>query len=133
MRLEAPQGGSCSSLASSASDETAPRTTRHSIGAIINNVTNTFVPNALSLNIASQKLSRMNSTGGGQNMLLHSYSTNDASLGEYKHTVTVGQHNIKITGDCLDLVRVCINIYIFRIRFHYNLLTILFYSFRWPN
>lgn len=39
-------------------------------------------------------------------MLLHSYSTNDASLGEYKHTVTVGHHNIKITGDCLDLVRV---------------------------
>lgn len=70
------------------------------------NASNTFAPNAFSLNIASQKITRMNSSGGGQNMLLHSYSTNDASLGEYKHTVTVGQHNIKITGDCLDLVRV---------------------------
>jgi hypothetical protein len=46
--------------------------------------------------------------GGGQppNLLLHSFSTNDASLGEYKYTVNVGQHNIKITGECFDLVRV---------------------------
>lgn len=106
VRLEAPQGGSCSSLASSASDETAPRTNRHSIGAMVTpggNINN-FVPNSLSNVGGNLKLSR--NSGGGQNMLLHSYSTNDASLGEYKHTVTVGHHNIKITGDCLDLVRV---------------------------
>lgn len=41
--------------------------------------------------------------------MLHSLSTNDASLGEYKYTVNVGCHNIKITGDSLDLVRVCDN------------------------
>jgi hypothetical protein len=38
--------------------------------------------------------------------LLHSFSTNDASLGEYKYTVTVGNQSIKITGTNLDLVRV---------------------------
>ncbi|XP_068621655.1 eukaryotic translation initiation factor 4E-binding protein Mextli isoform X8 [Battus philenor] len=37
--------------------------------------------------------------------LLHSFSTNDAALGEYKHTVTFGQHSIKITGNNLDLVK----------------------------
>ncbi|KAJ8670562.1 hypothetical protein QAD02_001821 [Eretmocerus hayati] len=37
--------------------------------------------------------------------LLHSLSTNDASIGEYKYTVTVGPHSLKITGCNLDLVR----------------------------
>lgn len=35
----------------------------------------------------------------------HSYSTDDASLGEYKYTVNVGQRSIKITGDNLELIR----------------------------
>lgn len=43
-----------------------------------------------------------------QQLLMHSYSTNDASVGEYKFTVNVGQHLIKITGDCCELVRVSI-------------------------
>ncbi|XP_011496495.1 PREDICTED: uncharacterized protein LOC105361091 [Ceratosolen solmsi marchali] len=37
--------------------------------------------------------------------LLHNLSTNDASIGEYKYTVTVGPHSLKITGSNLDLVR----------------------------
>ncbi|XP_031838543.1 eukaryotic translation initiation factor mextil isoform X2 [Nomia melanderi] len=37
--------------------------------------------------------------------LLHSFSTNDASIGEYKYTVTVGNQSLKITGSNLDLVR----------------------------
>ncbi|XP_076632676.1 eukaryotic translation initiation factor mextil isoform X2 [Colletes latitarsis] len=37
--------------------------------------------------------------------LLHSFSTNDASIGEYKYTVTVGNQSLKITGCNLDLVR----------------------------
>ncbi|XP_011877800.1 PREDICTED: uncharacterized protein LOC105567499 isoform X1 [Vollenhovia emeryi] len=37
--------------------------------------------------------------------LLHSLSTNDASIGEYKYTVTVGNQSLKITGCNLDLVR----------------------------
>lgn len=38
--------------------------------------------------------------------LLHSFSTNDASIGEYKYTVTVGNQSLKITGCNLDLVRI---------------------------
>lgn len=44
--------------------------------------------------------------GGPGQVLLHSLSTNDASVGEYKFTVNVGHHQIKITGDSFDLVRV---------------------------
>lgn len=161
VRLEADQGGSCSSLASSTSDETVPRANRNSAlmssgsstGATItstgginmsnnnnNNINiggttmtlnqfNQHVPshstpmqtnnmmagaNAISHhNISSTTgigLNKSASGGqrqiGGHNMLLHSLSTNDASVGEYKYTVSVGHHNIKITGDCFELVRV---------------------------
>lgn len=59
--------------------------------------------------MANHKLTRSNShgvVGGGGNMLIHSMSTNDTSLGEYKYTVNIGPYSMKITGDCLDLVRV---------------------------
>ncbi|GAB0096633.1 Eukaryotic translation initiation factor 4E-binding protein Mextli [Sergentomyia squamirostris] len=129
VRLETSQGGgSCSSLASSASDETqnSMRAARNSIGAAaiavmaanqLNN--NPYMSSATSggAHVASPqvvpsvpggaKLSRGNSGGvaaSGQ-LLLHSYSTNDATLGEYKFTVNVGPHSIKITGDRCDLVR----------------------------
>lgn len=39
------------------------------------------------------------------NSLLHSLSTNDASVGEYKYTVTVGTSSLRITGPDLKLVR----------------------------
>ncbi|XP_019697193.1 eukaryotic translation initiation factor 4E-binding protein Mextli isoform X5 [Harpegnathos saltator] len=68
-------GGSSSSLNSSASDES----------------------NRLQHN--QQHNSRLRSS------LLHSFSTNDASIGEYKYTVTVGNQSLKITGCNLDLVR----------------------------
>jgi hypothetical protein len=69
--------------------------------------------------------------GGGQppNLLLHSFSTNDASLGEYKYTVNVGQHNIKITGECFDLVRVSC----FHILFIYFPVLTSFLPSRWQN
>lgn len=121
VRLEAPQGGSCSSLASSASDEALPRANRNSLiqsGGVIGNNNNFNVPNPNSFNTINSS-SGANSTVGlgnatGLNLkmprttgvLLHSLSTNDASLGEYKYTVGVGHHNIKITGDCFELVRV---------------------------
>lgn len=38
--------------------------------------------------------------------LMHSLSTNDANIGEYKYTVIASGHTLKITGDNLDLVRV---------------------------
>lgn len=69
-------GGSSSSLNSSASDESNR------------------------LQQSQQHNSRLRSA------LLHSLSTNDASIGEYKYTVTVGNQSLKITGCNLDLVRV---------------------------
>ncbi|XP_055681541.1 eukaryotic translation initiation factor 4E-binding protein Mextli isoform X2 [Lutzomyia longipalpis] len=129
VRLETAQGGgSCSSLASSASDETqnSLRAARNSIGAAaiavmaanqLNN--NPFLPGqgvvaaATQSGIQSQvpsgvsggKLARGSGVPTSGQLLLHSYSTNDASLGEYKFTVNVGPHSIKITGDRCDLVR----------------------------
>lgn len=126
-------GGSCSSLASSNSDEAVQTRTpgasnianRLSFNSAQNfmtaaaaatqqmvqqqqhmaNVqsmsTSTPVSNAAAAAVAAGKPIRPHSQ-----MLLHSYSTNDASLGEYKFTCNVGQHVIKITGDCCDLVRV---------------------------
>uniref|UniRef100_A0A182Q2Y6 K Homology domain-containing protein n=1 Tax=Anopheles farauti TaxID=69004 RepID=A0A182Q2Y6_9DIPT len=143
VRLDNSQDGSCSSLASSASDETVPRKESGSNAAAranamaemaANNGGGPFMPGAqsvvgsatggpLSLNLSgyaqtppsythpkltrngSQNSGQRNSTGNG-GLLLHSFSTNDASLGEYKYTVNVGQHNLKITGDCLELVKV---------------------------
>ncbi|XP_050319842.1 eukaryotic translation initiation factor 4E-binding protein Mextli isoform X4 [Bactrocera neohumeralis] len=129
-------GGSCSSLASSNSDEAVtPRTPG------VGGAGNSSLANRLSFNsaqnfmtataaaAAAQQQQVMNMMGAvvgststptaaaaaaaagkvlrpNQQMLLHSFSTNDASLGEYKYTVNVGQHLIKITGDCCDLVRV---------------------------
>ncbi|XP_059618575.1 eukaryotic translation initiation factor 4E-binding protein Mextli isoform X2 [Phlebotomus argentipes] len=122
VRLETSQGGgSCSSLASSASDETqnSLRAARNSIGAAaiavmaanqLNN--NPFLPGAAAAQAAAPqvpsaagKLSRGSGVATSGQLLLHSYSTNDASLGEYKFTVSVGPHNLKITGDRCDLVR----------------------------
>ncbi|XP_004521863.1 eukaryotic translation initiation factor 4E-binding protein Mextli isoform X2 [Ceratitis capitata] len=127
-------GGSCSSLASSNSDDVVtPRTpggagnsslanrlsfnsaqnfmtataaatasqqqqVMNMMGAVVGS---TSTPTAAAAAAAAGKVLRPN-----QQMLLHSFSTNDASLGEYKYTVNVGQHLIKITGDCCDLVRV---------------------------
>lgn len=98
-------GGSCSSLASSASDETVPRTgNRNNAGNMMSCLTGvTNQSNLVCGMVSGNKLTR--STGGNQ-ILSHSFSTNDASLGEYKYTVNVGHHLLKITGDCCELVRV---------------------------
>lgn len=84
--------GSCSSLASSNSDEQL-KANRNSI---------------ISATTANPLVGQRIRNPMGNNVLLHSLSTNDASLGEYKYTVNVGQHSIKITGDSIELVRVCI-------------------------
>lgn len=78
---------SCSSLTSSNSDDQLK---------LMRNITS-------ATNISYTSKSR---SASGANSLLHSLSTNDTSLGEYKFTVNVGSHSIKITGDNLDLVRV---------------------------
>ncbi|KAJ8956795.1 hypothetical protein NQ318_014209, partial [Aromia moschata] len=43
-------------------------------------------------------------------ILMHSLSTNDANIGEYKYTVITNGCTIKITGDNLDLVRVRVDL-----------------------
>lgn len=117
-------GGSCSSLASSNSDETVqPRTP--GANSLSNRLSFNSAQNFMTASAAAQQMAQQhlmsNASGPVNNavavaagklmrpnmqMLLHSYSTNDASLGEYKFTCNVGQHVIKITGDCCDLVRV---------------------------
>lgn len=90
--------GSCSSLTSSNSDETHGRVANR----------NTVMPNQqlpFGSTIGTHQKMGRNPAGG---TLLHSLSTNDASVGEYKFTVNIGQHNIKITGDSLELVRVSV-------------------------
>lgn len=91
---EASQEGSCSSLASS-DDQQASTQTR---------------ARAVPMNQQHQNMSHVQMTNkltrSNSNFLIHSLSSNDASLGEYKYTVNVGNHNLKITGDSLELVRV---------------------------
>lgn len=103
--------GSCSSLNSSNSDELLPRANRHS-ALLPSGVAQSAAQAQFGANQAqytgmhgSSHKSRAN-TGNGNQVLLHSLSTNDASLGEYKYTVNIGPSSLKITGDCFDLVRV---------------------------
>lgn len=61
-----------------------------------------------SINSSASEDSALPHSARASRALLHSLSTNDASLGEYKYTIVTGGHTIKITGDNLDLVRVSI-------------------------
>lgn len=110
MRIDEPATdvagvGSCSSLTSSNSDELLPRSNRHSALLPAGNV-HTVVNQFAGLHAGGAHKSRSNAAGHGSQVLLHSLSTNDASLGEYKYTVNIGPNSLKITGDCFDLVRV---------------------------
>lgn len=78
-----------------------------------------------SINSSASDESAMPLTTRASRALLHSLSTNDASIGEYKYTVVTGGHTIKITGDNLDLVRVCVYKYyfwLFIIKYYYFIL-----------
>lgn len=94
---EASQEGSCSSLASS-DDQQVTAITRNRVGVQMSQQHQGMLP-------MGPKLQRSTSHHTSS-FLTHSLSTNDASLGEYKYTVSVGCHNLKITGDNLELVRV---------------------------
>nr|XP_036226177.1 eukaryotic translation initiation factor 4E-binding protein Mextli isoform X8 [Bactrocera oleae] len=107
-------GGSCSSLASSNSDEAVTPRTPGAGGA-----GNNSLANRLSFNSAQNFMTASAAAAVAQqqqvmNMMgavVGSTSTPTAAAaaaaaGEYKYTVNVGQHLIKITGDCCDLVRV---------------------------
>lgn len=113
MRLDSQTSGangSCSSLASSTSDDTQQAAAatggfrlqrNHSVGATLSGGGGGNNKQSLS------RVASVGSTPGQQGQLLHSLSTNDATtVGEYKYTVSVGNFNLKITGDCFELVRV---------------------------
>ena len=59
-----------------------------------------------SLNSSASDESNRLQQQSSRSRLAHSFSTNDASIGEYKYTVTVGNQSLKITGCDLDLVKV---------------------------
>lgn len=64
-----------------------------------------------SINSSASDDSALPSSVRASRALMHSLSTNDANIGEYKFTVIANGCTIKITGDNLDLVRVsCLNI-----------------------
>ncbi|KYB27256.1 hypothetical protein TcasGA2_TC014442 [Tribolium castaneum] len=58
-----------------------------------------------SINSSASDDSALPSSARASRALLHSLSTNDANIGEYKYSVVTNGHTIKITGDNLDLVR----------------------------
>ncbi|KAF2882415.1 hypothetical protein ILUMI_23785 [Ignelater luminosus] len=58
-----------------------------------------------SVNSSASEDSALPHSARASRTLIHSLSTNDASIGEFKYTVVVGGCTIKITGDNLDLVR----------------------------
>ncbi|CAH1105685.1 unnamed protein product [Psylliodes chrysocephalus] len=58
-----------------------------------------------SINSSASDDSALPSSARASRALMHSLSTNDANLGEYKYTVIANGCTIRITGDNLDLVR----------------------------
>ncbi|XP_063922569.1 eukaryotic translation initiation factor 4E-binding protein Mextli isoform X3 [Zophobas morio] len=58
-----------------------------------------------SINSSASDDSALPSSARASRALMHSLSTNDATIGEYKYSVVTGGYTIKITGDNLDLVR----------------------------
>ncbi|KAJ8981411.1 hypothetical protein NQ317_010350 [Molorchus minor] len=58
-----------------------------------------------SINSSASDDSALPSSTRTSRILMHSLSTNDANIGEYKYTVITNGCTIRITGDNLDLVR----------------------------
>jgi hypothetical protein len=101
---ETSQEGSVSSLASSDDQQmSAIRQQRSTITQIAHNPS---IITQLPMTTGN-KLTRSSSHHNNASYLVHSASANDANLGEYKYTVNIGNHTLKITGDSLELVRVC--------------------------
>lgn len=87
--------GSSSSLASSQSDELQQQAAfrlerNHSVGG------------ALTSGASSGKAALARVASVGSSLPQSSYT----NVGDYKYTVSVGSHDLKITGDCAELVRV---------------------------
>ncbi|KAK9869396.1 hypothetical protein WA026_003152 [Henosepilachna vigintioctopunctata] len=58
-----------------------------------------------SINSSASDDSALPSSARASRALMHSFSVNDATIGEYKYSVVVGGHTVRIMGDNLDLVR----------------------------
>lgn len=103
---DASQEGSISSLASSDDQQTAairPRPILTSVGSMQMQ----SVPNVQQLPMGN-KLTRSNS----HHYFAHNHNQqgNDVSVGEFKYTVNVGNFSLKISGDSLKLVQVCLTL-----------------------
>lgn len=100
---EASQEGSVSSLASSDDQQMTarPRQALTSVGSIHMQ----SIPNMVQ---QLPKLTRSNSHHSSS--FFAQNHSNDLTLGEFKYTVTVGHHSLKIIGDNLKLVQVRISI-----------------------
>ncbi|XP_041566587.1 eukaryotic translation initiation factor 4E-binding protein Mextli isoform X2 [Drosophila elegans] len=129
VRLEpAPAaGGSCSSLNSSNSDDAIVQPRTPSGSSLANRLSFNSAQNFMTATAAAQQISQQvhHHTQQQQQQVLHqthhhqaqqqqvaaaaaaaAHAQATAAAGEYKFTVNVGQHLIKITGDCCELVRV---------------------------
>ncbi|XP_062128938.1 eukaryotic translation initiation factor 4E-binding protein Mextli isoform X3 [Drosophila sulfurigaster albostrigata] len=109
-------GGSCSSLNSSNSDDAVvvqPRTPGGS-SSLANRLSFNSAQNFMTATAAAQQISQHHQQQHQQQQQHHHHQQQvanaaaaaTAAAGEYKFTVNVGQHLIKITGDCCELVRV---------------------------
>lgn len=99
---DASQEGSVSSLASSDDQQIVairPRPILTSVG----NIQMQAVQNVVQQLPMGNKLTRSNSH---HYFAQNQQNNNDASVGEYKYTVNVGNHTLKISGDSLKLVQV---------------------------
>ncbi|XP_052853717.1 eukaryotic translation initiation factor 4E-binding protein Mextli isoform X2 [Drosophila gunungcola] len=127
VRLEpAPAaGGSCSSLNSSNSDDAIVQPRTPSGSSLANRLSFNSAQNFMTATAAAQQISQqVHHHTQQQQQVLHqthqhqqqqqqvaaaaaaAHAQATAAAGEYKFTVNVGQHLIKITGDCCELVRV---------------------------
>ncbi|XP_050740815.1 eukaryotic translation initiation factor 4E-binding protein Mextli isoform X2 [Drosophila biarmipes] len=121
VRLEpAPgAGGSCSSLNSSNSDDAIVQPRTPSGSSLANRLSFNSAQNFMTATAAAQQISQqvhhqthhqqqqqqqVAAVAAAAAAAAHAQAT--AAAGEYKFTVNVGQHLIKITGDCCELVRV---------------------------
>ncbi|XP_068141734.1 eukaryotic translation initiation factor 4E-binding protein Mextli isoform X2 [Drosophila tropicalis] len=102
-------GGSCSSLNSSNSDDVVqPRTPGAGSGSnLANRLSFNSAQNFMTASAAVQQMSHQQQVAAVAAAQAQAQAQAQATAaGEYKFTVNVGQHLIKITGDCCELVRV---------------------------
>ncbi|XP_037824752.1 eukaryotic translation initiation factor 4E-binding protein Mextli isoform X2 [Lucilia sericata] len=108
-------GGSCSSLASSNSDEPVQPRTPGASSNLSNRLSFNSAQNFMTAAAASQQMVQHQHQQQQHMANMQAMNTSTpvanaavaaAAAGEYKFTCNVGQHVIKITGDCCELVRI---------------------------